>query len=136
PLSVTEARDKEPIRPGNIYIAPGGYHLLVEKEFSFALSVDEPVCYSRPSIDVLFESAADACGPHLVGIILTGANSDGSDGIVAIKRNGGYTIAQDPATASSYYMPQSAIDTDAVDTVLPLDRIPAFVNELVEDANG
>ncbi len=135
-LKVKEAMDKEPVVPGTIYLAPSGYHLLVEKDFSLALSVDEPVCYSRPSIDVLFESAAEAYGLDLIGIVLTGANSDGSDGIIAIKAKGGYTIAQDPATAEVDYMPRAAIKTNAVDTVLALEKIPPFVEKLLEVTHG
>ena len=135
-LEVKEAVDKEPVVPGTIYLAPAGYHLLVEKDFSLALSVDEPVCFSRPSIDVLFETAAEAYGVHLIGIILTGANSDGSDGIIAIKSKGGYTIAQDPASSEVDYMPRSAIKTNAVDTVLELEKIPPFVEKLLEVTHG
>lgn len=135
-VTVKEAEEKEKIRPGTAYIAPGGYHLLVEKDHTFSLSVDEPVCYARPSIDVLFETAARVYGSHLVGIILTGANSDGSNGIKAIKQGNGLTIAQDPETAEVNLMPLSAIATHCVDFILPLEDIPSFLTNLVEDNHG
>ncbi|MBF0468381.1 MAG: chemotaxis protein CheB [Desulfamplus sp.] len=130
-LSVKEPLDKTKIEPGNIYIAPGGYHLLVEKDYYFSLSVDPPVCYCRPSIDVLFESAAEAFGSTLVGIILTGANFDGTKGIKRIKSLGGITIAENPETAEINYMPRSAIKTNAVDHILNLDDIPGFIEKLL-----
>lgn len=135
-LTVKEAEDKEQIKTGKIYIAPGGYHLLVEKNQTLSLSVDEPVCYSRPSIDVLFETAALAFGAHLIGVILTGANSDGSDGIKIIKANKGLSIAQDPDTAEINLMPLSAIATDCIDFILSLEDIPSFIIGLLEDHNG
>ena len=135
-VCVKEAIDKEPVAPGTVYLAPSDYHLLVEKDHTLALSVDEPVCYSRPSIDVLFESAADAYGKGLIGIILTGANSDGSSGIIAVKAKGGYAIAQDPETAEVNFMPKAAIRTKAVDSVLPLEEIPGFVEKLLETTYG
>ncbi|SLM28316.1 putative chemotaxis protein-glutamate methylesterase [Desulfamplus magnetovallimortis] len=134
-IHVEEAIDKTRIAQGRIYIAPGGYHLLVEKDLSLALSVDSPVCYCRPSIDVLFESAADAFGPNIIGIILTGANADGANGIKAIKSSGGITIVQNPKTADVDYMPLAAIKTNAVDHILELDEIPRFVNNLVIGSN-
>ncbi len=135
-VTVKEAEEKEEIRPGTAYIAPGGYHLLIEKDHTFSLSVDEPVCYARPSIDVLFETAARVYGSHLVGIILTGANNDGSNGIKTIKQGNGLTIAQDPETAEVNLMPQSAIATHCVDFILPLEDIPSFLTNLVEDNHG
>ncbi|MBF0199830.1 MAG: chemotaxis protein CheB [Desulfamplus sp.] len=131
-LQVREAQDKFEIMPGNIYIAPGGYHLLVENEQRLALSLDMPVCYCRPSIDVLFESAADVFGSGLAGVIMTGANFDGSSGIKTIKSAGGVTIAQNPATSDAEYMPMSAIKTGFVDHVLDLDGIPTFLTNLLE----
>jgi two-component system chemotaxis response regulator CheB len=135
-VTVKEAEEREEIRPGTAYIAPGGYHLLVEKDHTFSLSVDEPVCYARPSIDVLFETAARVYGSHLVGIILTGANSDGSNGIKTIKQGNGLTIAQDPETAEVNLMPLSAIATHCIDFILPLEDIPSFLTNLVEDNHG
>ncbi len=121
-LPVCEAEDKEGISPGRVYLAPAGYHLLVEQG-SFALSTDEPVLYARPSIDVAFESAADAYGAGVVGVVLTGAGSDGAVGLAHIKRRGGRAIVQDPATAHRSDMPAAAIASVAVDWVVPLDEI-------------
>ena len=126
-MSGKEAEDKETIVPGMIYFAPPNYHLLVERTFTLALSVDEKVKYSRPSIDVLFDSVAHAYGANATAIILTGANDDGSQGIVAIKKSGGCTIAQDPSSAEYPVMPQSAINTGMVDFVIPLHAIAPFV---------
>lgn len=131
-LTVKEAEEKELLRPGTVYIAPPDYHLLVEKNRTFSLSVDELVCYARPSVDVLFETAASAFGHQLIGVVLTGANSDGSDGVKAIKAHGGLTIAQDPDGAESKVMPLSAIATGAVDFILPLSEIPRFLTNLME----
>jgi len=122
-MNVEEAIDKTVIKNGNIYFAPPNYHLLVEDEKTFALSVDDKVCYARPSIDVLFKSAADVYGTSTLAIILTGANSDGTEGIKYIKKKGGMTIAQAPDTAYSPVMPQSAIDTGKIDKVLTLTEI-------------
>ncbi len=135
-LEVCEAGDKEPIEPGRVYIAPPDYHLYVEQG-SFALDVDDAVQYSRPSIDVLFDSAADVYGDRLVAVILTGANQDGAYGIKRVKRRGGLTIAQDPATAVKPEMPAAAIATGAVDEVLPLDEIgPALAGLRVRQTDG
>jgi two-component system chemotaxis response regulator CheB len=135
-LEVCEAGDKEPIEPGRVYIAPPDYHLYVE-EGSFALDVDDAVQYSRPSIDVLFDSAADVYGERLAAVILTGANQDGAYGITRVRRRGGLTIAQDPATAAKREMPAAAIATGAVDRVLPLDEIgPVLASVSARDTNG
>lgn len=134
-MNVEEAIDKTAIEKGNIYFAPPNYHLLIEDENTFALSVDEKVCYARPSIDVLFKSAADVYGASTLAIILTGANSDGTDGIRYIKKKGGTTIAQDPATAYSPVMPQSAIDTGKIDKVLTLSKIADILDEIVAAKN-
>jgi len=128
-LKVVDTVDKEWIRAGTVYLAPANYHLLVERG-ELSLSVDEAVSYSRPSIDVLFESAADAYPGSVIGVILTGANADGARGARRIKQRGGYVIAQDPKTAESPAMPQAAIDTARVDRILPLDRIGPFLVEL------
>ena len=130
-LKVKEADEKEAIRPGHIYFAPPNYHLLIERDKTFSLSIDEKVRYSRPSIDVLFESASRVWLSGVIGIILTGANDDGARGIRCIKQNGGLTIAQDPATAEYPFMPRSAIDLGAVDEVLPLEAIAKRLTELV-----
>ncbi len=108
-LSVKEAEDKEPLQPGTIYFAPSNYHLLVETEATLALSSDETVNHSRPAIDVLFETAADAFGSELVGIVLTGANQDGAMGLKALSEAGGTAIVQDPSTAEVAAMPEAAI---------------------------
>ncbi len=122
-INVKEADEKDKIIPGNIYIAPPNYHLLIEEDETFSLSVDKKVNYSRPSIDVLFETAAYAYGPSLIGIILTGANNDGSKGLKKIKEAGGLTIVQDPKTAYSDAMPKAAIKTIKVDYILSLEKI-------------
>lgn len=131
-LTVNEAEDKEPIKRGNLYIAPPNYHLLVEFDGCTALSVDPPVNYSRPSIDVLFESAADYFGDELIGIILTGANSDGAAGLQRIKERGGMTVVQSVESAEAQAMPQAAIETADVDHILPLEAIGHFLNNICE----
>lgn len=128
-LNVVDTIDKQWIQPGTVYLAPANYHLLVERG-ELSLSVDEKVEYSRPSIDVLFESAADAYGPAVIGVVLTGANADGARGAVRIKQRGGFVIAQDPRTAESPAMPEAAIRAASVDRILPLDRIGPFLVEL------
>lgn len=112
------AEDKEALAPGTIYFAPAGYHLLVEVDRSCALSVDEPVHHSRPSIDVLFESAAEVFRERLLGMVLTGASADGAAGLAAIGRAGGVTAVQEPGTAEVATMPEAAIATRAPDHVL------------------
>jgi len=128
-LQVKEPEDKEVIASGHIYIAPANYHLLVEVG-SFALSTEAPVAYARPSIDVLFESAADAYAEKVVGVILTGANNDGAGGLKRIKKRGGLAIVQEPATAECSTMPAAAIETVAVNHVLPLADISSFLVSL------
>ena len=130
PLNFKEADEKEEIRPGTIYIAPPNYHLLIENDGSFSLSVDEKVSYARPSIDVLFETAAMAFKQQVIGIILTGSNHDGAAGLKAIKDCGGLCIVQDPATAASPYMPQVAIDTAKPQFVLSIKNIIDLLKEL------
>jgi two-component system chemotaxis response regulator CheB len=129
-IPVEEASDKAHITPGTLYVAPGGYHLLVEHDFSFALSCEAPVHYSRPSIDVMMESAADAWGTRLAGILLTGANDDGADGLARIGEQGGLTIVQDPNEAAVSTMPQAAIARRTPDHVLGLAGIHALLLEL------
>ena len=128
PMEVVDADDKQRIEPGKVYLAPADYHLLVEKG-EFQLSVDDLVRHSRPSIDVLFETAADAYGPNLIGIVLTGANDDGAAGARRIKKRGGVVIAQDPKTAEATQMPEAAIATGAVDQILRLEDIATFLAE-------
>jgi two-component system, chemotaxis family, protein-glutamate methylesterase/glutaminase len=129
---VHEPSDKDPIEPGKVYVAPSDYHLLVEAG-GFALSTEGLVHHSRPSIDVLFDSAADVYGDRLAAAILTGANDDGAYGIERVRRRGGMTVAEDPATAERPEMPAAAIATGAVQHVLPLEEIGPF---LVEAAGG
>jgi two-component system chemotaxis response regulator CheB len=123
---VRDVEDKMPIEPRNVYIAPPDYHLLVERG-SFALSVDERVQYSRPSIDVMFESAAHAYGPATIGIILTGANEDGAAGLALIKQCGGVAVVQDPDDALRRTMPDAAIAATAADAILPVEEIGKFL---------
>lgn len=122
-LPVKEVEDKEPIQAGTIYIAPPDYHLLIEDEETFALDSSEKVQYSRPSIDVSFESIADCFDKNVLSILLSGANADGAQGLAAIKAEGGYTIAQDPSTADVGYMPQQAINLGIVDSILSPEEI-------------
>lgn len=129
PLTVVDAEDKQWLRPGTVYLAPANYHLLVDRG-ELNLSVDDAVTWSRPSIDVLFESAAEAYGEALVGVVLTGANDDGARGVKAIRQHGGFVVVQDPRTAEAPAMPRAAIDAARVDRVLPLDRIGPFLVEL------
>lgn len=131
-LTVKEAEDKEILAPGVVYVAPPDYHLMVEPDGSLALSVDERVNYSRPSIDVLFETAADAFCPGLVGIILTGANHDGAKGLARIKCLGGLAMVQSPKSAWADAMPKAAIAATQVDHILPLAEIGPFLNRLTE----
>lgn len=122
-LDIREAEDKEPVAAGVIYLAPPDYHFLVDRGPTVALSVDPPVNFSRPSIDVLFESAADVYGPRLLGIILTGASHDGAAGLEAVRRSGGVTIAQDPADAHCRTMIDAALSRGAAEFILSLDQI-------------
>jgi two-component system chemotaxis response regulator CheB len=128
-VAISEASDKDDIEPGHVYIAPPDYHLLVEPGH-LALSIDESVHHSRPSIDVAFESAADAYGDRLVGVILTGANEDGSAGLRRIRETGGVAVVQDPATAARPEMPSAAIDAVTGARVLPLRKIAPFLVEI------
>jgi two-component system, chemotaxis family, protein-glutamate methylesterase/glutaminase len=130
--SVKEAEDKEPITAGTIYFAPPDYHLLVERDKSFSLSNDEPVLFSRPSVDVLFESAADAYGPALVAIVLTGANQDGAKGVRAAFDCGGTAIVQRPSTAFSAAMPEAAIDACPLAHVLSPEEIAVYLLSLAK----
>ena len=127
-VPVYEVDDKDELKPGNIYLAPADYHLLVERNGSFSLDYSEKVHYSRPAIDVTFESAADVYGPAVVGILLSGANADGTRGLLAIKQAGGLTAAQQPDTALAAFMPQQAIDSDAVDRVVDVPELVQLLN--------
>lgn len=130
-LQVNEIEDKTPINPGRIYVAPADYHLLIETNFEFALDVSEKVHYSRPSIDVAFESAADVFGNKLVAILLSGANSDGTEGLIAVKKQNGTAIIQSPETAEVPYMPAFALKHLEADYVLTPSEIASFIKELV-----
>jgi two-component system, chemotaxis family, protein-glutamate methylesterase/glutaminase len=133
-LPVRDADDKEELRDGEVLIAPPDYHLLVEPG-AVALSVDEPVRFSRPSIDVLFNSAADAYRERAIGVVLTGANADGSQGLARIRARGGHAIVQDPATAERAEMPLAALAaTDAI--VVPLDELGARLSHMVRELAG
>jgi two-component system chemotaxis response regulator CheB len=129
-LSVREAEDKEPIVGGTVYFAPPDYHLLIETDRYLSLSSDEPVLFSRPSIDVLFESAADAYGPALMAIVLTGANQDGAKGMRAVVEAGGTAIVQDPKGAFATAMPEAAIEMCPTARVLSLSAIAAYLQEV------
>lgn len=122
-LPVKEAEDKEPVEPGKVYLAPAGYHLLVEPEKRLSLSLDEPRHFSRPSIDVLFESAAYAYHERLLAIVLTGASADGTEGLRTVREFGGLAWVQDPDDASARIMPASAIALAGADLVLPVADI-------------
>ena len=126
---VRDVVDKDGIEPGAIYLAPPDYHVLVERGY-FSLSTDARVNFARPSIDVLFESAADAYGPAAIGIILTGANEDGAAGLARIKQAGGVAIVQDPRTAERSRMPEAALAATSADVVLPLEEIGPFLRGL------
>ena len=129
-LPVSEVVDKEAIAPGRVYLAPPDYHLLMEPD-GFSLSTDDPVQFARPSIDVLFESAADTYGRGLVGVILTGANNDGAQGAARIQEKGGLVVVQDPATADGPAMPLAAIAATGTRRIFAPEQISAF---LVENA--
>lgn len=129
-MIVKEAEDKEPILPGRVYFGPSDYHILVEADRTVSLSADEPVLYSRPSIDVLFESAAEVYGADLVGVILTGANEDGAAGLRAVASAGGLALAEDPATAFASTMPSAALALCPAATSMSLDAIAACLASL------
>ncbi len=126
-IETIEPLDKEVLQKNKIYIAPPDYHLMVEKDKTFSYSSDEPVNFSRPSIDVLFETAAYVFKEKAVAILLSGANSDGSEGLKKIKANGGLTIVQDPKTAEYPYMPRAAVSSMNVNYVLSVDEIKHFL---------
>jgi len=129
-IKIKQADEKEKIQSGIVYIAPSDYHLMVEDDFTFALTDDELVQFSRPSIDVLFQSAADAYKDTLIAIVLTGANSDGAVGITAVAANKGLTIVQNPEEAQFQVMPQASIRTKKVDHVFTLAEIQEFLLKL------
>jgi len=123
---VSDPDDKTPLEHDHVYVSPPDYHVLVENGH-LALSTDAPVRFARPSIDVLFESVADAYGHKAVGIVLTGANADGARGLSLIKERGGVAIVQDPETSEKRTMPDAALSATIADAVLPLEEIPLFL---------
>lgn len=128
PIPVKEVEDKDVAEPGSIYVAPADYHLLIEKNHAFSLDTSEKVNFSRPSLDVTFESAAEVYGSSLVGVILSGANADGSNGLKAVKQRGGLIVAQKPETAQVAYMPQQAIVNNTIDFVFNVNELATFIN--------
>jgi two-component system chemotaxis response regulator CheB len=131
-LPVREALPGAPAEPGTVYFAPPGYHLLVEVDHSFSLSCDEPVLFSRPSIDVLLESCAPAYGPALLAMVLTGANEDGARGLAAVKACGGLTAVQDPQEAAHAVMPLAAIRAADPEFVLPLAGLRRLLHTVAQ----
>ena len=130
-MKVVEADDKEPIEPGTVYFAPPDYHLLVERDHTLSLSSEEPVLFSRPSIDVLFESAADAYGPGLIGVVLTGANNDGAQGLQAVVAAGGVALVQSPEHAFASAMPEAALESVPEARSLALEEISHYLQKAV-----
>ena len=129
-LPVLEAQDKEAFQPGQIYFAPPGYHLQIESDGIFSLSVDQKVNHCRPSVDTLFESAVDVYGEQIIGVILTGANNDGAKGLQQIKSAGGLSIVQEVSTAECPFMPRAAMQLTDVDCVLSIKDIADKLNHL------
>lgn len=129
-LPVVEARERQLAAGGTVHIASGGYHLLVENDRRFALSVDELVRYSRPSIDVMFDSATDVYHAALIGVVLTGANRDGAEGLARIRQRGGVAVVQAPDGAEAPMMPRAALDTAGADYCVPLEQIAPLLNRL------
>jgi two-component system chemotaxis response regulator CheB len=129
-LPVKEAEDKEPLSPGTIYVAPPDYHVLIEKRHCLSLSVDAPVHYSRPAIDVLFDSAADAYGERVAGVLLAGGSADGALGLARITRAGGLALVQAPHTATVRTMPEAALGLGNVDHALAPNALGAYLAEL------
>lgn len=130
-VPVMEAADKQAIAAGTVYFAGSGYHLSVERDYTFSLSCEPPVHFARPAIDVLMSSAADVYGSELVGVLLTGANQDGAAGLADIHARGGFTVVQDPAQAQVATMPKAAIAASAPDAILDLAGIGALLRRVV-----
>lgn len=129
-IPVKEVDDKDPLQANTIYVAPADYHLLIEKDCTFSLDDSEKVNYSRPALDVTFESAADIFGSAVVGILLSGANADGTKGLAAIKKAGGTTVVQNPETAQAAFMPQQAILNATIDYILDIPELIRFLNSI------
>jgi len=128
-LPVREAEERQPATPGVVHLAPSGYHLLLETDGHFMLSTDPRVRYVRPAVDVLFQTAADVHLDGLLAAVLTGANDDGADGLVAVRRRGGYALVQDPSEAEAPQMPQAALKRAGADAVMRLADIARTINE-------
>lgn len=128
PLPVSLARERLPLEPGRVYVAPSGYHLLIELDRHFSLSVDPKVCFSRPAIDVLFESAAQAYQKCLIGVVLTGASRDGAEGLERIRQWGGRALVQAPEDAEVPTMPRAALEQAGADLCAPLDALADYIN--------
>jgi two-component system, chemotaxis family, protein-glutamate methylesterase/glutaminase len=135
-LRVREAEDKDELTPGTVYLAPTDYHTLIESGGTIALSTEEEVRYARPSIDVLFRSAAEAYRERCVGVVLTGANADGAEGLRLIKELGGVAVVQDPRSAERREMPAAALEATNADLVLPLEEIGLFLRGLLIAPSG
>ena len=133
-LKVKEVEDKDYILPGHIYIAPPDYHLLLENQNTFSLDASEKIYFSRPSIDVTFESVAEIFGASVIGVLLSGANADGAHGLSTIHQAGGFTIVQDPESAEADYMPRQAIDKLKPDIIISADKIPDFLKKLISSS--
>lgn len=131
-LPVLEAEEKVPALPGRVYFAPGGYHLLIERDGSFSLSMDPPVRYARPSIDVLFETAAAAYENRLVAIILSGASEDGAAGVKAVRQAGGYVVVQTPESATAPVMPAAALAAVRADAMVTPEQLAPLLARLFE----
>jgi two-component system, chemotaxis family, protein-glutamate methylesterase/glutaminase len=129
-MSIREVEEKEILRNGTVYLCPADYHVLLETDHSFSLDYSERVHFSRPSIDVTFRSAADVYGEGLVGLLLSGGNADGVEGLQYIRERGGVTVVQDPATADMPYMPQQAVARMKPDFLLTTHQIPGFIRGL------
>jgi two-component system chemotaxis response regulator CheB len=132
---VSDPDDKTPLEADHVYLGPPDYHVLID-DGHLALSTDAPVQYARPSIDVLFQSAADTYGEQTIGVVLTGANADGAEGLARIKDRGGVAIVQDPASSEKRAMPDAAIAATVADAILPLEEIPNFIYGLCCEVQG
>src|SRR5204863_2224257 len=131
-LTVCEIEDKDVLQPGRVHVAPANYHVMLEPGFA-SLTIEEPVRFSRPSIDVMFDSAADTYGPAAIGVVLTGANEDGARGLAHIVERGGHALVQDPKTAEIPIMPEAAIRSVPKAEILPLDELAPRLVELSQD---
>ncbi|HEY6900310.1 MAG TPA: chemotaxis protein CheB [Puia sp.] len=130
-LEIKEVEEKEALRSGFVYICPADYHVLLETDGTFSLDYSERVHFSRPSIDVTFRSAAEVYGPGVIGVLLSGGNADGAEGLAYIQELGGITIVQDPLTADVPYMPQQAVTHMKPDYIVPAEELPIFIRGLV-----